>query len=249
MAAVTAFVTLPAHAQERQRELTFAGAGGQTATLDVGHGGSDFAFPWFGHPRLTGPDGTVSGVLIQRGSVQVGGALLLNAPGFDEAIVLPLGGSDGIHLQPGRYRVTMLGTTRQTLRAIARSGPRRAITMQGRPRPITRAFSSAGAPLDRWSHRLGSVNAGDTVILGLGAGGALEAHAAQSCLQRGDTAPSGPCVEGAITWLGGPDGASWGGSVQTVDTDEGPFVYSGQIEAAGVNVTAGHVAVVIAPRP
>src|SRR4051794_27232924 len=99
MAAVTALVTLPAHAQEKPRELTFAGVGGQTATLDVGPGGSEFEFPWFGHPRLNGPDGTVSGVLIERRGVEVGGAVLLNAPGFDEAVVLPLGGTDGIHLQ------------------------------------------------------------------------------------------------------------------------------------------------------
>jgi hypothetical protein len=249
VALAVALATVPAHAQDKQSVVTFSGIGGQTASINVGETATDIVFPWFGHPRLAGPDGTVSGVLIQRGPDVVGGAVLLNAPGFDDAIMLPLGPSDGIHLQPGRYRVTMLGWTRQKLMAVTRSGAARTISMTGPARPITRSFSSSGAPLDMWSHRLGRIKAGNTLVLGLGAGGTLDAHAAQSCLQRGDVAPSGPCVQGASKWLGGPDGASWGGSVQTVTSDEGPFVYSGQIETGGVNVTAGHVAVVISPRP
>jgi hypothetical protein len=247
-AVVTGLLAGPAHAQDKQRLVTFRGVGGQTSMVNVGSTSTDITFPWFDDARLDGPDGTVSGVLIQSGRHVIGGAVLLNAPGFDRAIVLPLGPSEHIHLQRGRYRITMLGTTRQKLTAVATTGPARAITLSGPSRPITRSFSSAGVPLDTWSHRLGSIKAGDTLVLGLGAGGALEAHAAQSCLQRGDIAPSGPCIQGASTWLGGPDGASWGGSVQTVAADEGPFVYSGQIEAAGVGVTAGHVAVVISPR-
>jgi hypothetical protein len=247
--AVLMSAAIPAHAQDNQRLVTFRGNGGQTAIWNAASA-STIAFPVFDHPRLAGPDGTVGGVLFQQGPDVVGGAVLLNAPGFDYAVVLPLGGGpEGIRLPPGRYRVTLLGNTRQDLTAIARTGPARHVSFSGPARPITRAFSSTGAPLDTWSERLGALKPNDRLILGHGAGGVLEAHAAQTCLQRGDVAPSGPCLDATDETFNGPDSASWSASEQTVGADAGPFVYSGQIEAAGVGVTAGHVAVVVSPRP
>ena len=249
MALAVALLVAPAQAQDKRQRVEFAGTGGQTAGLEVGPHAADLAFPVFGHPRLSGPDGTMSGVLIQRGSEVVGGAVLLNAPGFDDAIMLPIGRFEGAHLAPGHYRVTILGDTRQRLTGFVTRGALRSVTFRGGAHPITRTYSSNGAPLDTWSHRLGALRAGDTLVLGRGAGGAIEAHAAQSCLQRGDVAPTGPCLHGASETFAGPDGASWSGSMQTLSGDEGPYVYSGQIEAAGVDVTAGHVAMVITPRP
>ena len=249
--AIAVVVTgLPVHAEEEPGRLELAGLGGQTAVLHVGSRPLDLVAPIFRHPRLPGGDGTIGGVLVQRGATVVGGMVLINAPGFPYALTWELGGDRTLRLSKGRYRVTLLGSARQTVQLLITSGqPSRKVLATGPARPVTRTFSGNGSPLHQWSHRLGLLRAGDTLVLGSGTSGTLEAHARQTCLKRGDTASSEPCLEADEVFFHVPGGASYSGSTQTLLADEGHFVYSGQIETVGVESSAGHVAVVITPRP
>src|SRR3954463_8470535 len=53
-------------APTRTAPLVIAGSGGQRATLPFPAGGLDVEYPFLNEPRLPGPDGTISGVVIQR---------------------------------------------------------------------------------------------------------------------------------------------------------------------------------------
>src|SRR3954468_5898318 len=96
-ALVVAVVVAPAAhaappAPPRTAPLVITGSGGQQAPLTVPAGGLDVEYPFFNEPRLPGPDGTISGVVIQRPSDGrlAAGVVLLNAPGFDRAVTIPL---------------------------------------------------------------------------------------------------------------------------------------------------------------
>ena len=250
LAIAVVVVGLPVHAEDAPERFELVGRGGQTAVLDVGSRPLDLVAPVFRHPRLPGGDGTIGGVLVQRGAAVVGGMVLINAPGFPYALTWEFGGERALRLTHGRYRVTILGTARQTVQLLIASGqPSRKLLATGPARPVTRAFAGNGSPLHQWSDRLGELRAGDTLVLGAGTSGTLEAHARQTCLKRGDTASSEPCLEADEVFFHVPGGASFSGSTQTLLADEGRLVYSGQIETVGVESSAGHVAVVITPRP
>lgn len=240
---------LPADAEQKPALLEFSGMGGQSSTLDVGSRPLELVPPMFRHPRLPGGDGAIGGVIFQRGARQVGGLVLINAPGFPYALTWELGGPERLRLTKGRYRVTLLGNARHVVQTIITSGQHgRRLTATGPARPITRSFSGNGPGLHQWSHRLGPLRAGDTLVLGSGTTGSPEVHAKQTCLRRGDVDSSGPCLELDEAFFNA-NGSSYSGNTQTLPDDEGPFTYSGQIETAGLDATAGHVAVVITPRP
>jgi hypothetical protein len=243
-------VGVPAHAEEERALLQLSGVGGQSTTLDIGARALTLAAPIFRHPRLPGGDGAVGGLIVQRGSQLVGGMVLINAPGFPYALTWELTGPEDLRLSKGRYRVTLLGAGRQTVQMIITSGqPSQQLRAAGMARPVTRTFSGNGTTMHEWSHRLGDLKAGDTLILGSGSTGTPDAHAAQTCLRRGSTASASPCLEVDDVGFHAPGGASYGGSSQTVREDEGPFTYSGQIQTVGMGTRSGHVAVVISPRP
>lgn len=245
---VLALLGLPAHAEKQRPLLTLTGQGGQTATLVVDSGPLTLAPDRFEHPRLAGGDGAVGGFIVQRGERVIGGVVLVNAPGISTAVALTLGSGD-LRLSKGRYRVTLLGSVRQTASMVVSSGqPGRKLQAAGPARPITRSFSGNGSPLHQWSHRLGEIRAGDTLVLGSGSTGDPAAHAAQICLSKGDAAPTGPCLgTGPLRFHSG--GAFYTALTQTMPTDQGPMVYSGQMQTAGLRTRAGYMAMVISLRP
>lgn len=247
VAAAAVLVGLPAHAEPQPRLLEVTGVGGQAATLVVGAQPLSLAAYIFRHPRLPGEDGTVGGVLVQRGSEVVGGTVLINAPGFPYALTWELNRS-ALRLTKGRYRITLLGTAQQTVQMVITSGQRsRRISASGPARPVTRTFSGNGSPLVQWSDQLGQLRAGDILLLGAGTTGTADAHAIQTCLRRGDASSSGPCLEADPVWFNA-ESRSYSGSSQTF-TDDQPsaFTYSGQIETVGVGTSSNHLAVVITP--
>jgi hypothetical protein len=226
-----------------------SGRGGQTTTLVVGQQPLELEPHRFLHPRLPGGDGAMGGMLIQRGREVVGGVALINAPGFPYALTFDPWSRERLVLPKGSYRVTLLGTAQQTAQARIKSGsPRRTLQAAGPPRPITRSFSGGGSPLHEWAQRLGDLRAGDTLLLGAGAAGGPEVHATQTCLQFGDTASAGPCLTPQDAGFHTFGGASHETTATTMLTDQGPMVYSGQIQTAGLETSAGHVAMVVTPR-
>ena len=248
MAVIAALSTAPAQAAEQgEGLLAFSGVGGQALTLTVSGRPLKLAVP-FAHPRLAGQDGTVGGLLIQTGPEVVARLVLVNAPGFSRALSLGTGGFDLV-LTPGRYRVTLLGTTRQTVEMPILSGQRsRTLVATGPARPVTRTFAGSTDRIQQWSHRLGTVRAGDTLIVGTGGSGALGAHASQTCLRDRPPAIGEPCLElddADVHVLGG---ASFTSSTISMQGADKAFFYTGQIQAVGAATTAGYVAIVVAPR-
>lgn len=245
---VLALLGLPAQAEPEPPLLTITGKGGQTATLVVDSRPLTLAPDRFEHPRLTGGDGAVGGFVVQRGQALIGGVVLVNAPGISTAVAFTLAGGD-LRLSKGHYRVTLLGPARQTAHMVITSGqPSRKLQAAGPARPISRSFRGNGSPLHQWSHRLGEIRAGDTLVLGSGSTGDPAAHAAQICVSKGDAAPTSPCLgTGPLRLHSG--GAFYSAVTQTMPSDQGPMVYSGQMQTAGLETRAGYMAMVISLGP
>ena len=247
VAVTVALFGLPANAEAPPRLLQVSGLGGQTTTLDVGSQPLTLAAYIFRHPRLPGGDGTIGGVIVQRGSELVGGLVLINAPGFPYALTWELARPD-LRLTKGRYRITLLGTVRQTVQLVITTGQAsRQLSASGPARPVTRTFSGNGSGLVQWSDRLGVLRAGDMLLLGAGTSGTADVHARQTCLRRGDTASSGPCLELDPVWFNAQS-REYSGTTQTFPEDQGAMTYGGQIETVGAGSSANHLAVVITPR-
>jgi hypothetical protein len=230
-------------------QLHVSGQGGQTAQLVVGAGGMTLEYPVFGGDRLPGGDGAVGGLLVQRSDGRVlGGVLLENVPGRDDAIALPVGDWERTRLPAGRYRLTLLGSGPQTVSLDVR-GAARTLRASGPARPVTRSTASSGLLLDRWNEQL-TVRPGDFVYAGAGSGGEMQqAGDSATCLAPADQ-PEETCIGGEQVFASpGPGGAwGWGTSIYSPGTLEpGEYAFTGHAVGVGLS-TAGHSTVVISPR-
>lgn len=256
LAALAVGVCVPAaQAAPPSAPLVVSGAGGQTVALTVPPGGIDVGYPFFTEPRLPGPDGTAGGVAIQRASDGrlVGGVLLLNAPGFEEAVSVQLVDFEHTKLGPGRYRLTLLGTGHQevhlTLRGTSRA---RHLVGRGAARPITRVVAGTSGPVDTWSAGLGRTGGGDYVLIGAGSGGnAQQAEDAAMCLQASADADA-PCLDGDSGSFVSPglgSAAAWSMMLYPPGAlERSTYTYSGRVIGLGPTSTTGHAAVVISLR-
>ena len=253
VAAVLA-VSPVALAAPRSPALVVSGSGGQTAVLTVPRGGLDVLYPVFTEPRVPGPDGTVGGVVIQRvgDGRLVGGLLLQNAPGFERAMPIPLVDFDHTVLPAGRYRLTLLGSGRQTVHLpVRRTTKVRHLLARGTGRPITRVLTSTSAIASRWSDAIGRITARDYVVIGAGSAGEFQqASENHLCLQPQEA--TGPClVSGGFTVTPG-DGAAgtWAGYLfRAGSLAPGAYVFSGDAVGVGPESTTAHAGVVISlPR-
>lgn len=250
---VAALSAVPAaSAAPRSAPLVVSGLGGQAVVLTAPRGGLDVEYPFFTEPRLPGPDGAVSGVVIQRvrDSRLVGGLLLHNAPGFDRAIPIPLVDFEHTVLAAGRYRVTLLGTGKQTVHlAVRRASARRQLVASGPPRPITRVVASTSAFASTWSDRLGRVRTTDYVIAGAGSGGDLQQASEDGLCVQPEGAATSPCLLGGGLSLtpGAGSAGTWSAYLYRPGLlRPGSYVFSGNAVGVGPASTTGHAAVVIA---
>jgi hypothetical protein len=193
----------------------------------------------------------VGGVLIQRASdgQLVGGLLLQNAPGFDRAVPVPLVGFDHTTLRAGRYRVTLLGTGRQTVHLDLRGQARgRTLVTHGAARPVTRVVGATAAYASAWSDRLGHIASTDYLVTGAGSGGELQQVSEDDLCLQAEAAVQEPCLLGGGVSLTPGDGAAgtWSGYLYAPGTlRPGAYVLSGQAVAVGPSSTTAHSAVVI----
>ena len=227
-------------------QLVVTGSGGQTAVLAVGRGGVDVQYPSF-PARVPGPDGAVGGVAIQdaHGGL-VGGVLVQNVPGFTEAIAIGLVDFQSTHLRPGRYRLTLLGTGRQT---VALKGVSARLVAHGPARPVTRAHGAATGTVATWSDSLGAVRSGDIVMVGNGSGGdEQQADTTEECL----SIEGQPCAVPPVGLGLSPGPGSWSFWSTSIygagSLPAGRYVYSGNQVAVGPASTTGHAEVVISLR-
>ena len=239
-----------AHAAPQGR-LHLAGTGGQTAVLDVGRGGLVVDYPFWMESRLAGPDGAVGGVVIQDKATRklVGGVLLENAPGFEEALGIPLVDFQGTKLPAGHYELTLLGTGRQevTLPLRGRSDTIE-LAGKGRPRPSTRTVAADALAVDRWADDIGKVKAHDYLVAGAGGGGTLQQGGySDFCVRRAQD----PCESGGWMFVSPGPGSSSGWSAQLYPPGHlpaGSYSFEGTTIGAGPASTVGHTAVVITLR-
>lgn len=231
--------------------LRITGAGGQHAVLSVPPGGMRLDIPFFTTPRLPGPDGTISGVIIQRLPSRefVGGVLLQNLPGFSGAVEQGLGVSDSIQLQGGRYAMTLLGSGPQN---VALGLPRRSsivLTARGGARPVTRTAYAATGTAHTWSEPIEITSSDALLVLGSGAGGELQqAVVERSCFRRapGDGLCLTPDSSSTMASPGVGSAASWGSQMYGTGPEQaGNYVYSGHVAAVGAPSTAAHSTVMI----
>lgn len=235
--------------------LVITGQGGQSAELVVPRGGITLAYELFPGPRrLPGGDTAVGGVAFQRASdgVLAGGVLLHNAPGFDEALTMPLVESERTRLPAGRFRLTLLGTGPQTVR-MELPGRSRGMRLaaRGPSRPVTRVLAGSTPVLHEWSTALGRIGPDDQLVVGAGTGGDLQqAGSARMCVQQGSG--GGACLLGeGFTSLspGAGSASSWSSSLYGQGSlPPGAYAFSGSATSAGAG-TGAHLAVVISlPR-
>ena len=242
-------------APERRAELRITGAGGQQVELTVGRGELTLQYPVFDHPRLPGPDGTVGGFAVQRASdgELAGGMLLQNVPGFERALPMTLAEHDRTTLPAGRYRITLLGTARQTVQVgLPGAKASRRLSATGPARPVTRSLVGTAELMQRWSKRLGRIGPEDQVVVGAGSGGDFQqAEQAQLCLRPGD-AEGGLCLGGSgggFSAIGSSHSAGWSSSLYGQGSlAPGPYVFDGVVVGAGPASRTMHLAVVISLR-
>jgi hypothetical protein len=244
----------PAALATPSASIMVSGRAGESAVLTVPAGGLVVTYPPFAEPRVAGPDGAVSGVVIQRmhDPRPVGGVILQNAPGFDRAMTIPLVDFDRTVLAPGRYRVTLLGTGRQTVHlAIRRTTKSRHLVARGTGGAVTRVLASTSPIAATWADGLGRITASDYVVIGAGSAGELQQASEDNVCLRSEATSVEPCVVGGGMTLTPGDGAAgtWSeylyrpGSLQP-----GSYVFTGNAIGVGPSSTTGHSAVVISLR-
>lgn len=246
----------PAVAASGQARLVVSGTGGQQVVLTVPSGGLRLDYPFGASPRLTGPDGTVGGLLIQRLPQRTlsGGLLLMNAPGFDQAVEIGLVGDQNLRLPPGEYALTLLGSQRQVVSLplpqsrkdvrLATSGPIR--------RTIVATFGS-GAAVHAWDETVAVPTTRNVVVVGNGSGGVFQqASAGASCFAPAAAAIDAcvPPDEISVVPSPGADAAAnWGASIYLPGSlNAASYRYSGRAAAVGAGTAAHSVAVISLPR-
>lgn len=231
--------------------LRITGSGGQHAVLSVSTGGMRLGIPFLTTPRLPGPDGTISGVVIQRLPSRqfVGGLLLQNVPGFSEAVEQGLGVSDSIQLDGGRYALTLLGSGPQD---VALDLPRKSsivLKTRGSARPITRVGYAATETAHKWSEPIEITPSDGLLVLGRGAGGEQQQAAVeQSCFRRApaDGLCLAPDSSSTMTSPGAGWAAFWGSQMYGTGPEQaGDYLYSGRVAAVGAPSMAAHSTVMI----
>ena len=232
--------------------LQVSGAGGQSAVLTVPAGGMRVEYPFFENAQLAGPDGTIGGVLIQemRTRKPVGGVLLQNVPGFDGmTLAHGLLGYEGVRLAPGRYLLTMLGSSRHTVSLPVRAGRGSTLTARGAARPITRSVFADDASLHTWSDAV-AISGRSIVVLGAGSGGDLQqAGTGDSCFRPAaddDGMCLHPDVSSTFVAPGAGASASWSTLLFEMGAERaGAYRHSGRVAGIGPSSTAAHSGVVI----
>ncbi|MDT7539265.1 MAG: hypothetical protein QOI82_2850 [Actinomycetota bacterium] len=254
LALAAVLLAAPAALATPSGSLVVSGRGGQSAVLTVPAGGLVVTYPPFAEPRVPGPDGAVSGVVIQRvhDLRPVGGVILQNAPGFDRAITIPLVDFEQTVLAAGRYRITLLGTGRQSVHlAMRRTTKSRHLVARGSGGARTRVIASTTPIAATWSEPLGRINASDYVIVGAGSAGELQQASENDVCLRAAAVSDEPCLDGAGTTVTPGEGAAgtWSeflyrpGSIAS-----GSYVFTGNAIGVGPSSTTGHSAVVISLR-
>lgn len=242
-------------AAPRTAPLVVTGLGGQRAALTVPRGGWDVAYPFFTERRLPGGSDAVGGVLIQRArdAALVGGVLLQNAPGFNRAVPVPLVGFDHVVLPAGRYRLTLLGTGRQSVHLVVRGSARaHQLRARGAARPLTRVVASSAATASVWSDPLGRIASTDYVVTGAGSGGDLQQASEDDLCLEPEAVVQQPCLLGGGFTVTPGEGAagSWSGyRYGPGSLKPGRYVFSGNAVAVGPSSQTAHAAVIISlPR-